>query len=454
METTATIRGEIARYLHEHGLTINQFSKISNINSGSLSSILNGNRPMSVNQLDRITTSIGHSEGYFYDRYIFECIFHTTPDWRRLGAFLQRCAELDKLDCLQLAARMTMENMIYVPMLFETAEEFFNEEKYKAAAILYECVAESEKFQHSERLALCHYRLFGLGLSDNMEANLQLAVTFEHYIDRLDEVYQLEAYRKLINVNISLLRWDTVEVLAEKMGLKAKIKYENNYKYEQEKPVIFYILYSYLIRANVCREAGNFDEALGYLSMYEYTNWITAPTDEETLTINQFKDWAKANRYYYKLMAGHSSILPEYVNYVITRRDEIFAALCNIVIAANRHHFNIDHILEQFRDYLVLKLQRNKFGKVSEQITINQYTRLLAELGIYYLNAKQYDRGLSYILDSLEYSIRIKSDNGMLRCMGIFEQFRQYASEEIQKRYNEFIRNVQKLSVYAWSPLV
>ena len=38
--------------------------------------------------------------------------------------------------------------------------------------------------------------------------------------------------------------------------------------------------------------------------------------------------------------------------------------------------------------------------------------------------------------------------------MGIFEQFRQYASEEIQKRYNEFIRDVQKLSVYAWSPLV
>ncbi|MGG4096624.1 hypothetical protein [Paenibacillus lautus] len=68
---------------------------------------------------------------------------------------------------------------------------------------------------------------------------------------------------------------------------------------------------------------------------------------------------------------------------------------------------------------------------------------------------KQYDRGLSYILDSLEYSIRTKSDNGMLPCMGIFEQFRQYSSsEETQKLYNEFIRDVQKLSVYAWSPQV
>lgn len=160
MKTTATIRGEITKFLQDNELTLNQFARISGVNTGSLSSILNGNRPMSMNQLDRITSSIGHTEGFFYDRYISECIFHTTPDWRRLGVFLQRCAELGKLDCLQKAARLTMENINYAPLLFELAEELFNEENYKAAVILYECVAESEKFQHSERLALCHYRLF------------------------------------------------------------------------------------------------------------------------------------------------------------------------------------------------------------------------------------------------------------------------------------------------------
>ena len=38
--------------------------------------------------------------------------------------------------------------------------------------------------------------------------------------------------------------------------------------------------------------------------------------------------------------------------------------------------------------------------------------------------------------------------------MGIFEQFRHAATEDILKRYNELIRDVQKLSVYAWSPVV
>ncbi|WP_054402880.1 hypothetical protein [Paenibacillus solani] len=254
-------------------------------------------------------------------------------------------------------------------------------------------------------------------------------------------------------------QWNTVKVLARKMGHIARLHYNNNRRITilhdgQEKPVISYILYSYLIQAKVCREAGNFEEALNFISLYEYPDWIIAPSEQEQIIISQFKDWAKANRYLYRMMSGYSEAVEEYVNYIKTRKDEIFAALCNVVVAANRHHFNIDHILEQFSKYQTYNPQKNQLGKISEHVTISRYNRLLSELGIYYLNSKQYDSGLSYILDSLEYSIRIKSDNGMLRCMGIFEQFRHSSSEDILKRYDKLIREVQKLSVYAWSPQV
>jgi transcriptional regulator with XRE-family HTH domain len=459
LETTATIRGEIVRYLQNHRMTINQFARLSGINSGTLSNILNGNRPMSMHQLDRITEGMGLEEGHFYDLYITESIFHTTPDWRRLGPFLERCAELDKLDCLHRAARISLENINYAPMLFEMAEDMFNEEKYKAAALLYECVAECEKFQYSERLALCQYRLFLIRLGENQEENLHAAVYFEPYIDRLDEIYQLDALVKLINLNISLQRMDKIEALAKRMEHQATIHYQQNRDtFESlefpKRPLLFYLLYSYLIQAFVYQERGDYDHAFHYVSLYDKPDWVINPSQEESLILEQFSEWAEANRYMYGLMSGQPGALNQYVDYVESRNDEIFLALCNIMIAANRHHLLVDPILERFEEHLHYRSQQNQLGKVSDQVTINRYTRLLAELGIYYLNAKQYDRGLSYILDSLEYSIRIKSDNGMLRCMGIFEQFRQYAPEEIQKRYNEFIRDVQKLSVYAWSPLV
>ncbi|WP_098746643.1 helix-turn-helix transcriptional regulator [Paenibacillus sp. EZ-K15] len=459
METTATIRGEIARYLQNHRMTINRFARISGINSGTLSNILNGNRPMSMHQLDRITEGMGLEEGHFYELYITESIFHTTPDWRRLRPFLVRCAELDKLDCLHKAARMTMENINYASMLFDLAEDLFNEEKYNAAALLYECVAECEKLQYSERLALCQYRLFLIRLGENQEENLQAAVYFEPYIDRLDEMYQLDAYVKLINLNISLQRWDKIETLAKRMGHQAKIHYQQNRDRFKEceyprKPLIFYILYSYLMQADIYQERGDYDNAFYYVSLYEKPDWVINPSNEESLIMDQFNEWAEANRYMYGLMSGQPDVLYHYVDYVESRKDEIFLALCNIMITANRHHLDVDPILERFKEYLHYRSQQNQLGKVNDQLTVHRYTRFLAELGIYYLNAKQYDRGLSYILDSLKYSIRTKSDNGMLRCMGIFEQFRQYSSKETQKLYNEYIRDVQKLSVYAWSPQV
>lgn len=448
---TATIREQIEGFLHKNELTINRFAEISEVNSGTLSNILNGNRPISMHQLDRITEAMSLEEGYFYDLYINECIFHATPDWRRLGPFLHRCAELGKLDCLDQCVRLTMDNTSYAPLLFDTAEHFFKEGKREAAVLLYKSVAESERFQHSERLALCQYRLFKLGLSDDQEANLRAAVYFEPYIDRLDEEYQLDALVDLINVNGSIHRWDKVKEYAEQMLHKARIEYNYNeaeikYEVKRKNPLIFYILYANLSLEASYSERGEYEKALYYVSQYEDPIWTKNTNKTELMIIDQFKEWAIANRYVYQLMVGQSEVLSDYVEYVSTREDEIFLALCNIMIATNRHKFKVDHILEKFKEYLIYKPQWNNISKVSEQVTLERYTRLLAELGIYFINLEQFDKGLEFILESLGNSIKINSNNGMLRCMGIFEQYRHMSSIETQNRYTILVSEVQKLN--------
>ncbi|KZS44661.1 transcriptional regulator [Paenibacillus glucanolyticus] len=452
MEMTATIREQMEEFLHKNEMTINRFAEISEVNSGTLSNILNGNRPISMQQLDRITAGMGLEEGYFYELYIDECIFHATPDWRRLGPFLHRCADLGKLDCLDKAVRMTMDNISYSPLLFETAEVFFREGKHEAAVLLYKSVAESERFQHSERLALCQYRLFTLELGDDQEVNSRAAVYFEPYIDRLDEVYQLDALRELINLNVSLNRWNKVDELTDKMGRIASIQYQYEVgmfgqEEERSKPIVFYKLYSHLIKATVYYERGAYDLALKYVSMYSDPEWLKNESNEEELRIiKQFSEWAEANRYLYKLMAGNDGALSEYVKYITDKEDEIFLAICNIMIAANRYQLQVDHILEKFKSYIGFKKQKNHIGVIFQQITVDRYTRLLAELGIYYLNLKQFDKGLELILDSLEKSIAINSDSGMLRCMGLFEQFRSFSTLELQQRYRSLVCEVQKLN--------
>ncbi|MGG3279548.1 helix-turn-helix domain-containing protein [Paenibacillus solani] len=451
MVMTATIREQIEGFLHKNELTINRFAEISEVNSGTLSNILNGNRPISMHQLDRITEAMSLEEGYFYDLYINECIFHATPDWRRLGPFLHRCAELGKLDCLDQCVRLTMDNTSYAPLLFDTAEHFFKEGKREAAVLLYKSVAESERFQHSERLALCQYRLFTLELSDDQEANLQAAVYFEPFVDRLDEMYQLEALVKLINVNSSLHRLNKMNELAEKMGNRSMIQYKqrNFLNYEVDHPkhsLVFYILYSYLIKAKFYCENGDYEDALHYVSLYSDPNFVSEPSVEELKIITQFKEWGIANRYLYQLMAGQVEVLGDYVEYVSTREDEIFPALCQIMIVANRYDLDVDQILDRFKDYLVYREQKNHMVKINKQVTLDRFTRLLAEMGIYYLNKRDIDRGLHYLLESLSNSVIINSSKGMLRCIGLFEQYRSASTPETEEKFNNLVSEVYRLN--------
>ncbi len=148
------------------------------------------------------------------------------PNWRRMSPFLESCAKLNKLDCIQQVVNMLLDKLGYATPLFELAEKLFEDGLYEAAAILYENVALSENKQHSERLALCQYRLFQSRQGDNQEKNYEAAVQFGTYVDRLDELDQLDGLKALANTYRSLRKWDKVELFAKALGEKAEIQYK------------------------------------------------------------------------------------------------------------------------------------------------------------------------------------------------------------------------------------
>ncbi len=454
LEPKTTIQGELDAFLKREGKTINQFAGISAVNSGTLSSIINGNRPIAMQQLDRITAGMGLPEGAFYEMYIDECIIHSTPDWRRLGPFLHRCAELDKLECIRQVVHNLMDNISYAQALFDTAEEFYRNDKKEAAALLYEGVAESEKYQHSERLALCQYRLFTIALGDNQDINLQAATQFEYFVERLDEADQLDALHALANIYISLHRWSKVNILAEEMERKASIQYQNQYlvtkqretRKEPARPICFYILYAYLLRSAVCHERGEYERALHYASLYADSGWVREDTEKVREVKAQFQEWAIANSYLHRLMAGQMDVLTEYAEFIAARENEILPALIKIMQAANRYQFNVDGIIERFQDQLDFKEQRSRIGIINSRVTWDEYTDLLCEVAAYYFNAQRYEAAIHYTLKALEYSAKINGDACVLRCVRLFEECRHLATIEDQKKYKTLIGGAGRMN--------
>lgn len=452
LEAASTILTELEDYMKREALTISKFAARSGMNSGTLSNVIQGHRPIAMQQLDRITVAMNLPEGYFYDLYVDNYVINGAPDWRRIGPLLQRCAELNKLDSIQRVVQHIMDKLIYSPMLFDTAEELFAQGRFAAAALMYESVAEGERFQHSERLALCHYRLFTIGLSESQDANLHAANQFEPYVERLDEADQLDALKHLADVFASMHRWEKVDELAELLGQKASLQYKQTKRKESTqkqpaRPLIYYILYGNLMRSAAWSERGNYKQALHYARLTTDLSWGKAPpSEEEQHVIEQFMEWTTANIYLFQLMAGQIEVLPNYVDYVEKHENEIFPALYKITQAANHYMLNIDNILERFQHHFHYKEQHSRLGKFNRHVTGDLYACFLAELAIYYLRQKKFDFGFNYLLSSLESSVTIRSDSSILRCVGLFEKHRKEASSEHIQKYTNFISEVQRIN--------
>ncbi|GIP07937.1 MAG: helix-turn-helix transcriptional regulator [Paenibacillus macerans] len=449
MNHTASILTQIKNFMEQNGLTLHRLSQKAEINTGSLSSILNGKRLLSAPHLDSITAALALPKGYFYEQYIEEFLAQTAPDWRRVRPFLDRCAELDKLECIRQVTGILLDNLMYLPLLFETAEDFFHRGRKEAAAILYENVAMSEKMQHSERLAMCHYRLFLIALSDDQDSNLRAAAQFEDHVSRLDVADQLDALKQLGHIYYSLHQWKKVDEIAQEMHRIASIQYKHHCQSARKepeqkrskRPLYFYIMYSHLLRSAVCEECNDYEQALKFVAYYADGSWIQEKDETAKQTAEQFQEWATANSYLYRVMSGDIEVLPDYVECILNRRGEITQALYKILQAANRYCWNVDNVLERLSAHIPYQSHRSRFGDYNKQITTDQYARFLFELANYYLQRQRHE-GIELLLQSLDFSASINCESNVVRCVDLFEQNRHNAGEEERQKYKFLIRKV------------
>lgn len=448
MEPTTTIRSNIEDYIRKQGYTLQYFADISGVNAGTLSAIIKGTRPIAMAQLDLITQGMKLEEGHFYEIYGAECFVESAPHWRRLEPFLQRCAELDKLDCIQRVIQQVTDDRSYVSELFELAEYMLERDQKKAARMLYECVAECEKYQHSERLALCHYRIFTLSLGQDQHENLRAAVHFEPYINRLDEERQLDAIKDLANTYLALRYWDKVFELAEELDQKTKIL-QSYTKRKNDKsnrltiyPLFVYRAYSNLLKSSTCERQGRYKDALKYTELYSKLAKVSEPDEEDQIYIDKFAIWTEANTYLYKLMMGDPSILPSYVKFIEKNEREVLPAMINILEMANKFGQNIDEILDKFSDQINSEIARLR--GYTEQVKLDMYITFLLERSVYLLNRCEYLEGLRQLMHCLGESVKINNQTDIIHCVAIYERYRNTAIAEIEHQYKLIMMEVHK----------
>ncbi|MDM5280286.1 helix-turn-helix domain-containing protein [Paenibacillus silvae] len=447
----SNIRSYIEDYLKHEGYKLQQFSEIADINVGTLSAIIKGTRLMSMNQLDQITSAMGLEQGYFYEMYGVECFIESAPHWRRLEPFLYLCAELDKLDIIQQVITHVTDDQSYIDELFNVAESLYNKSMNEAALILYECVADSEKYQHSERLALCQYRIFLLHKTMSKFDNLNAAVKFEPYIDKLNEEVQLDAIKDLANVYMTIDLWDKVDAWARELERRTEFQLEMQSRRRKNKrrltayPLFTYAAYANLLISSVYGTRKEYDKAINYLQKYMKIIEIENPTEEDQNIIDLFKKWGEGNQYVFRIMVGQKSMIFPYLGYLEKNPEEILTGLLNILEASNQYGYNIDHVLKKFEHPINLfNTDFHNKDNYNYQMIDRGYRVFYYEMAKYQINQCNYSLGIDALLMCLDLSSSSKDDLMCVKCLDLYGEYRSEANETQMKKYKNV---VEKLSL-------
>ncbi|MEO2255661.1 helix-turn-helix transcriptional regulator [Paenibacillus amylolyticus] len=443
MKKMHNIRSYFDRYLKDNGYKLQQFSEIVDINVGTLSAIIRGTRLISMNQLDRITSAMGLEQGCFYDMYGMEYFIESAPHWRRLEPFIYRCAELGKLDVIQQVITHVTDDHSYIDELFEIAEELYNKGMKQAALILYECVSECEKYQHSERLAMCQYRIFLISINLKKFDNLNAAIRLEVYVEKLNEELQLDAIKELANVYSTMDLWEKVYSLAEKLERKSDALLRFKSRAEAKRitayPLITYKAYANLLKASVFKARKEYAVALKYTDIYERVVDISDPSEEEGVMIAKFKRWAQGNRITINLMSGNQEFIHEYLNYLEAYSEETLTAFINIIEVANEQSLKIEFDLEEYED----KIKRFYLDRgCNSRIITHRYMLFNYELAKYKCNRQDYQNGIDIILYILSLSTLNQDDHMTVKCVDLYGTYRQQASLSQQETYSQLFKTI------------
>ncbi|KJD44128.1 helix-turn-helix domain-containing protein [Paenibacillus terrae] len=458
MKHTPTVLAELDNYLKQNNLTLAEFAECSGVHQRTLNNWILKHRPVAIHQLDRMTLAMGLPESFFYERYIEHYIIERSPDWRRIEPVLYRCAELDKLEAIKRVVGHIMDKLLYSPKLFDAAEILFAQGRHAAALLLYEGVAEGEKYQHSERLAVCQYRIFTIQAGTNQRQNLKAATIFEAFVERLDEIDQLDALKDLANVYRSLRLWDKVDETARKMKEKAEIQYSlehqqkkrerNESEKKLSRPMFVYITYADLLCAGVCEAQGDYQQALQYTYAYANLDWVKEADEDTRHWIGLFQHWAEVNTYVFKLLSGDISVLHDYVEYIAASTNkadkEMVTKLLNVMFAANRYQLDVSDILKRFETVIDSFVQQGQLSSdmYTKQVIPEQFARFGYELAYYYLYRGMHSDGFKHLMYSMISYHTLSNKDYFINCMGLFLHFRNHAVPETKAEVFNFIERV------------
>lgn len=431
MKHRTTLRDELEKEIAAQGHSLSHFSKISGINRGVLSATLNGNppKPISIKQLDQMNQALQKQEGWLYEQFMHECFEEGKANWRRVRSLLLRCVDLELTDTIEQSLNLLLDDLSHINHIFEFAEGL-TEQGYTAKSIpFYECVLEYEKHSHHERVSISHYRIFKASISENAEQNLKLSIRFSPYRNELPDELRIDAIWQLIILSYGMQDWIVGETYAieliDLVNIISKQPKIQNLKLPFT--LVYYYGFSHVMKFVAKEYTAKYDEALLCIHEFADLSWFPGLDEDGLHEVERFKLFAVFNRHNIELLQGNFDRLKDYIELTQQHPKEMLASLHMALKAANMHNYNVDHMIETFREIIYpddLIQYINQHTEYTEQTGVSRYINLYYQLALYQSNKGKYDDRLEKILLALELTVTKYNKSRILDCLELFKKLR------------------------------
>ncbi|MGD6779812.1 helix-turn-helix domain-containing protein [Sutcliffiella horikoshii] len=406
---------EIQKYMQWKDWNKTELSKNSGIHISEISRILNHRQPLSLQNLDAITSAFGLAEGTLYSHYIEECLNEGSRiDKRRSTQFLYKCAAKGYIKhCNDLLSFMLEENsktirkknLLYI---FSVAEMLFHEGKEKQALPLYEVIIDNELDRFSEKISVSYFRKFYIV---RMTDEGQHALT--HLLDQLANMpieNRKEAFMWIMADYYRREDWSQVLNYAEKLE---KLASEGEY-YGR---ALMYKSFA------LTRLGASLEEVLDLIKQYAHINIF-------------FADTSVGNRYVALLDFGHSEYVDEYLSW-LEGREDLYVGLPRLLetyVRLNR----IDDAKGLIKKYkhIINDMAVSKEPWLKEKM----YLDFRYAYALFQCKCSQFEEGMIVLLEVAELSNRIGNMERFKKCLLAFWQYRIHATSEHEEKYIQLLR--------------
>lgn len=261
------------------------------------------------------------------------------------------------------------------------------------------------------------------------ELQIQEITSLDYLVQMLEMAYRTEQMERVIHIADHLYSC-TNDVYTQTQSLTAKNKKK---RISINRPLVYYFGKSHLMKGLALQKLERYQESLKCIDRYQELGWFIGLDTEGVNVVENFRNFAKANRYAVLILMGHKDVLEEYIAFLLDHPEEIIPECITILEAAIVHGWKIEEDLKK-----ILPLNE-PFAMLEEAENVGLYVHYMYCLALYKISLCKND-AIDALINGIAVSCRINLESGFRKCRVLFESLRSEASEKQITQYKNILR--------------